>query len=548
MIDEAASFARLRAFGADLCLIGAGPVGIVTALALADRGFKVLLLESGGRVPQPAIQALSEAENRRPDNHHAPEITVARRLGGTSNLWGGRCLPFDPIDFRDRPWLGLSAWPIGEADLAPWLEPACAALDAGHAVWREALAGVVADEAFSFDRLERWSNTPRSQVLHKAALEERRDLLVALGATVTGFDYDPAGRIAALRLHLEGQGAGTLPASLVVLAAGGNESTRLLLAEQARAPARFGGVGGPLGRFYMGHVNGQIADIAFESQALHDGMNFHVDANGSYVRRRLVPSDALQEAAGLANVAFWPVVPAIADPAHRSGPLSAIFLGLSIGPLARKLIAEPIRLKHVGPPPYKRGAHLRNLMLDAPRVLGFMPWFLWHNRVARMRLPGFFLENPARRYALEYHSEQLPEAESRLALGTGTDRTGLPRLAVDLRFSEADAASVLRAHEALEGWLTRNKLGRLDYHAAPEARAAAVLAEAKHGNHQVGTIRMGGDRVSAVVDGDCRCFDVPNLHVVSTGVLPSSGQANPTLTAVALGLRLAAHLAGQRAA
>lgn len=175
----------------------------------------------------------------------------------------------------------------------------------------------------------------------------------------------------------------------MVLAAGGNESTRLLLAEQARAPARFGGVGGPLGRFYMGHVNGQIADIAFESQALHDGMNFHVDANGSYVRRRLVPSDALQEAAGLANVAFWPVVPAIADPAHRSGPLSAIFLGLSIGPLARKLIAEPIRLKHVGPPPYKRGAHLRNLMLDAPRVLGFMPWFLWHNRVARMRLPGF---------------------------------------------------------------------------------------------------------------------------------------------------------------
>lgn len=75
-----------------------------------------------------------------------------------------------------------------------------------------------------------------------------------------------------------------------------------------------------------------------------------------------------------------------------------------------------------------------------------------------------------------------------------------------------------------------------------------MLAEAKHGNHQVGTIRMGGDRVSAVVDGDCRCFDVPNLHVVSTGVLPSSGQANPTLTAVALGLRLAAHLAGQRAA
>ena len=263
------------------------------------------------------------------------------------------------------------------------------------------------------------------------------------------------------------------------------------------------------------------------------------------MRRRLVPSEATQAQAELANVAFWPVVPAIADPGHRSGPLSAVFLALSIGPLARRLIAEPIRLKHAGPPPYARAPHIRNLVLDAPRTLGFVPWFLWHNRVARMRLPGFFLENPARRYGLEYHSEQLPAADSRMVLTGATDRLGLPRLAIDLRFSAADAASVLRAHQALEGWLSRNALGRLDYYAPPEGRAALVLTQAKHGNHQIGTIRMGTGRATAVVDADCRSFDVPNLHVVSTAVLPTSGQANPTLTAVQLGLRLADHLAGQ---
>ncbi len=56
---------------------------------------------------------------------------------------------------------------------------------------------------------------------------------------------------------------------------------------------------------------------------------------------------------------------------------------------------------------------------------------------------------------------------------------------------------------------------------------------------------MGADRTRGVVDGDCRGFDTPNLYVVSTAVLPTSGQANPTLTAVQLGLRLAAHLAAQ---
>lgn len=334
----------------------------------------------------------------------------------------------------------------------------------------------------------------------------------------------------------------------MILCAGGNQGTRLLLAEQRRDPRRFGGPDGPLGRFYMGHVNGSIADIVFENQALHDGLGFHVDAHGSYVRRRLTPSPATQAEAGIANVAFWPVVPAILDPAHRSGPLSAVFLALTVGPVARKLLAEPIRLKHAGPPPYKRGPHVLNVLRDLPATLGFAPAFLWRNRVAKTRLPGFFLPNPGRRYGLEYHSEHLPEAASRLRLGETTDRLGMPRLVHDLRFSEADAASVLAAHAALGAWLARNRLGRLDYYAAdPEARAAGVFAEAKHGTHQVGTIRMGLDRATAVVDPECRSFDAPNLFVVSTAVLPTSGQANPTLTAVQLGLRLAEHLARGRA-
>ncbi|TPE48421.1 GMC oxidoreductase [Amaricoccus solimangrovi] len=543
MIESAPSFDRLRDFAADIHVIGAGPVGLLTGLALAEKGFRVLILESGREKADPAITALSEAESYDPDYHHRPDIASARRLGGTANLWGGRCLPFDPIDFTDRPWLGLGAWPISEADLAPHLASAIEGLGAGRPVFTEALAGVAADPAFAFETLERWSNTPRTQAIHRAALEGRADLLVALGATALGFDYDEAGRIGAIDLHLEGAGRERLAASRVILAAGGNQGTRLLLAEQRRRPELFGGPEGPLGRFYMGHVNGSIADIVFENRTLHDGLTYHVDANGSYVRRRITPSRGTQEAAGIGNVAFWPVVPPILNPEHRSGPLSAVFLALTVGPLARKLIAEPMRLKHAGPPPYARGPHVMNVLRDLPATIGFAPAFLWKNRVAKMRLPGFFLTNPGRRYALEYHSEHLPAAESRLTLGESTDRLGLPRLVHELRFSQADAASVIAAHEALEGWLTRNALARLDYYEPPERRAENVFAEAKHGTHQVGTTRMGFDRTSAVVDADCRAFDVPNLFVVSTAVLPTSSQANPTLTAVQLGLRLAEHLA-----
>jgi choline dehydrogenase-like flavoprotein len=548
MIDAHPTFDALRGFGAEIGVIGAGPVGIVTALALARHGFRVLLLESGRHRVEAAAQALSKAERFDAGTHHEPSSTVARRLGGASNLWGGRCLPYDPVDFAPRPWLALPPWPIGPEDLAPYAEAACAYLAAGAAVWRAPLPGVVADEAFDVAALERWSNVPRLQNLHREALATSAGLCVALGATALGFDYDDGGRIAAVDLHLEGEGRGRLPVPAVVLAAGGNESTRLLLAEQRRHGHLFGGCDGPLGRTYMGHLNGQIADIVFESRTLHDGLDFHVDAHGSYVRRRLVPSPALQAAARLTNVAFWPVVPGIADPAHRSGPLSAVFLALSVPPLGRRLIAEPIRLRHVGEAPYRRLAHLCNLLLDPLRTAGFAPWFLWKTKMARPRLPGLFLANPARRYGLEFHAEHLPDPESRLTLGETADRLGLPRLRIDLRFSQADAAAVVRAHDALEAWLARNRLARLVWRVPEVDRAAAVLAEARHGNHQIGTIRMGPSRAAAVVDGDCRAFDVENLHVVSTAVLPTSGQANPTMTAVQLGLRLADHLAARRGA
>lgn len=548
MMIEAPSLEALAGFGADVVVIGSGSVGTAMALRLAAGGARVLVLESGGAGAEAGPEDLARAESYDEGSHFEPHTAVARRLGGTSNLWAGRCLPFDAIDFRDRPWLGsgLPAWPIGPEALAPYLAPALEVLGAGRAVLEAGIDGVSADPAFRFDRLERWTNEPRIQKLHGRTLAASERLAVALRATVTGFSYREDGRIAGIELDLGGGEGGGTRGTLrlgegvpVVLAAGGNASTRLLLLEQERAPGRYGGAGGPLGRFYMGHLSGEIADIVFLDRRLHDGLDYHVDAHGSYVRRRLWPAEATQEADGLANVAFWPVVPRIAGAAHRSGPLSAVFLALSVGPLGRRLIAEPVRLKHLGPVPWRRGAHVRNVALDLPRTLGFAPSFLWRHKVAKMRLPGFFLRNPAMRYGLEYHAEQLPDPESRLTLGEARDALGQRRLRIDLRFSARDAELVVRAHQSLGGWLGRNGLGRLEYHQEdPEARAAAVLALAKDGAHQVGTIRMGREG-EAVVDGDLRAFGTANLFVASTAVLPTSGQANPTLTAVELGLRLA---------
>ena len=98
-------------------------------------------------------------------------------------------------------------------------------------------------------------------------------------------------------------------------------------------------------------------------------------------------------------------------------------------------------------------------------------------------------------------------------------------------------------HGHMEQWLSRTCLGRIEYRHPAGDLTDSVLAQASHGTHQVGSARMAASAASGVVDRDLRCFGADNLYVASAAVLPTSGQANPTLTVMALGLRLVDHIA-----
>ena len=132
-----------------------------------------------------------------------------------------------------------------------------------------------------------------------------------------------------------------------MLAAGGLESTRLLLAAQRRRPALFGGADGPLGRYYMGHVIGEIADVVFDDARVDAAFDFLRDGRGSFVRRRFAPSPTLMARFDLPNVGFWPVAPPIADPRHGSGALSAVAMALSTPIVGGMILPELIRARHL---------------------------------------------------------------------------------------------------------------------------------------------------------------------------------------------------------
>ncbi|NQX10195.1 FAD-binding protein [Microbacteriaceae bacterium VKM Ac-2855] len=535
--------------GFDLCIVGAGPVGLAAALEAADAGLRVLLLDAGdfssGRRDVPS--------SRRPAPHivddarHAPMEQIARRgIGGTSWMWGGRCVQFEPLDFEHRDHVPDSLWPIGVHEVRPWQSAAADYLDCGSATFRSDDPDWPGLEDVAMSQLERWARQPKlgprlgARALEHPLIEVRCDTFVTdavLTADLTAIDH----------LVAENNGRSTaVSAAEYVLAQGGLETTRLLLSVQRRHPGLFGGVDGPLGRYYMGHATGSVANVVLDDPADAAALDFVHDEHDSYVRRRFTIADATQRERELLNTSFYLDNPAFYDDEHRNATLSLVFLALAVPVIGRRILAEGIRLRHIGPAPRHYGRHLLNVARQPWRAAADTLDILRRRYLSPIRKPGFVLRNAGGTYALHFHAEQVPNPESRVLLSDDIGADGLPELTIDFRYTQQDIDSVLRCHVVLDERLRAAGRGRIEYVDSETERAAGVWEQATDGFHAIGLTRMSVDPTVGVVDADCRVHGVANLSIASSSVFPTAGEANPTFLAVCLALRLAHHLAQGR--
>ncbi|QOZ67863.1 GMC oxidoreductase [Bradyrhizobium arachidis] len=529
---------------AEVTIIGAGPVGLAIALELDRLGISSQVLEAGGLRRRRSVDGLFTAQLRTPATHGPLEAVSAKMFGGTSNLWAGACVAYDPIDFKERKFVSDGVWPITYEDVSPFLEPASRFLDAGPAEFIAANVAHESGDEFSCTSLARFACERRSQVRHGGAAVRSARIRVCLNTVVTEVFLSGDGVVTGLAVaSSDGSKLSRLPVRMLVVAAGGIETTRLALNMQRDRPRLFGGEAGPLGRYYMSHLMGSIADVRFLKPQHVDLFDFRKDANGTYTRRRFQPSEATQKKWALSNTVLWPEG-AIADARHQRALLSLVFLLSGANGLGRAILPEVIRRRYsensLGS---TAGAHLRNLapagfksiLADANSLLE--RWY------ADPRPPGFLIRNQGSQYRLAYHAEHLPNRESRVTLTGEVDRLGMNRIAIDLRFTEADAASLERTHQRMSEWLKRGSLARMVLRCNPSDQQKTILRQAKDGTHQLGMTRMASSAKDGVVDRDLRAFGIANLYLCSTSVLPTSSQANPTLIVVALALRLSHHLA-----
>ncbi|WP_279599181.1 GMC family oxidoreductase [Methylobacterium sp. J-076] len=541
LIRHAATIDEGHELVADLCIVGAGAAGITLALQFAGTGLRVLLLEGGEAEKLPAAQSLYAGTVDTPDLHSPPDRYRERRFGGTTTVWSGRCLPYDPIDFDRRPWIADSGWPISYEDVARHYPAAMELCEAGEFVFSGAavkpggmrpLIRSFTSRHFDTDPVERFSCPTNFGARYRHRLEASRNVDVILGANVTELLTEGDGaRVKSLVVRgLDGRRF-TVAAQQVVLATGGLEIPRLLLASRDRHAAGLGNQSGLVGRFYMCHIAGTIGDLRLDVDAGDVNAGYEQADDGTYCRRRLALTPEAQAEHGLANALMRLHFPAIPDPSHGSGPLSALYL------------AKPFVGHEHGKRLQNRGGegmwlrHALNVARDPLATSAFLWRWLRYRTLAARKFPSVIVPTRDNRFSLDFHGEQVPNRDSRVTLGGETDAFGMPRLAIAWRHSPTDIRTAEVALDLFAGDLRRWGRGRLTYDR--DAVAHHMLRDGAYGGHHIGTTRMSANPTGGVVDPQGRVHGVANLHIAGASVFPTSSQANPTLTVVAMALGLA---------
>lgn len=516
-IDDLRSIDGPAPIETDLCIVGSGPAGWAIAEELRNSGLRIVMLESGGVNLDPATDALNQIE----------DVGVrlfngrSRVLGGTSRVWAGRCIPFDDIDYEERPWVPLSGWPFSADTMAPYVDRASEHLGAGpYYEWdeRKPLPHTPQPRPNVNPALARsiwWENPAYIDFGQVLTTRRSPNLWVLVRATVTHLNTDPSGRrIQSVEVADADGRRLTVRARAFVLCAGGIENPRLLLCSTRVDPRGLGNAHDAVGRYLMDHPRDfeliarvDLAD-ADRFRRLFGPFKQDSQRGRHEFSYGLALSPRRQRAEGLLNTAAWPFE-ATAD----DDPFDAV----------RRLVKGP------------RNKALRDATLVATQP-GLLARGLRSRLVGKQKV-GRKLE----RIGFLVSSEQTPDPDSRVQLSDRQDWLGLPITRIDWRVNELEARS-----QAALAQTIADEFGRLGL---PPIRLAQWVRDGRYGSanfvdgcHPSGTTRMASDPRHGVVDADCQVHGVDGLYVAGSSVFPTASHANPTLMIVAVAVRLAEHL------
>lgn len=498
-------------------IIGSGAVGLYAASELAKRGRHVVVIEAGQR----------HLGNFSPDSfasignpHSGIKLGRSRSLGGTTNLWGGQLVEFQPIDFDGRDWIPASRWPIRHSEIAPYYRKTYENLGFDEIsrvddnIWKA--IGVkpphLGSEIELF--LTRWMRIPNFAELFTKQIEESDKLQVLTGCTAVGFRGDSV--ITGVRVMDEAGASHWIDGDTFILAAGTVENARLLLHAQTETtwpcPWRDNK---NVGALFQDHLGGRIGVITPKDKKKFFDTYCTIVSGGYKYQPKMRLRNEIQERDQILNIQGI-----FAFESAASEHLVYLKQFLRAAVFSRKISGL--------------GDFFRNAIGGFRYLVPLMWKYMWEHRV--------FVPTTSK-VTLVVQAETEPCAKSRLTIDPSIkDRYGLPKVNLDWQLTGRELPSLRDFAHRIQAALDAAGLAKLDIEPDLLASKPEFLLALKDTIHQTGGAVMGTSPADGVVDRDLRVFGTQNLYVGGASTFRTNSNANVTFTALAFATRLVEYL------
>ena len=506
----------------DVCVIGGGPAGITLALELGDHNLKVCLIESGGTNIEFKNQKLNKVKN---NGIRYKDLSVQRGrfLGGTSNFWGGNCIPLDPIDFT-KTSVRAEEWPFQHTVLE------------GHILRAEKLMNI---ESYAFgEDIRREINLPKDdgksglfewktwkfcdfpfrfgeQFLDRLASSKNISLI--LNANLVDFETAAERKfITAAEIRTLSGKSCQVKAEDFVLSCGGVENARLMLNFHERNTLNISEEASVIGKNFAEHPNASVGYLS--------GKN----------AKKIYANHAIRYVNGTKEIKPGLGIKAEAQEHHRllNGIISIWPIPIESSAVTRaKLLLQLFRNKDFGL------KFLVNTFMVLPGIASLLP----HVR-HRIQGKSMAVTNDQNRFEVRLMSETHPNTKSCVVLTNNIDTLGMKRASLDWQLSEKDRHNFVEIANLTKLHFEQELDVELELHDWINDKAkdwSRYINTDGHYGHHMGTTKMGASPSNSVVDQNSKVHSLSNLYIAGSSVFPTYGFANPTLTIVALSIKLA---------
>lgn len=522
MIIDARSISPGEALSADLCIVGAGAAGITIAKEMLGTQMYVIVLEAGGlKLEQESQELYQGAAVGHP--YFSLDACRHRYLGGSTNHWGGWCRPLDPIDFEKKPWIPHSGWPFSKPAIDNAYARAIAVLGLNKALWEKAAYDGIKDQSLPCDQSSSVIPTVigispmRFGRQFRDSLRQANNVKVILHGTAIELLFEKSQNIASgIRVATSPGNCFSVKARAYVLASGGIENARILLSSTMAHASGVGNDYDLVGRYFMEHLCLPVGIINAAATRQHSYLVGTHKIRSSKVRHALTfPEEVIRRHQLLGFAAT------LHDADDRHDLVSFTDEHKGYGSFAF-LAHSALR----GELPDRPGHHMRQILSDLTGTAKHV--------YAKLAPP------PMRRFLVVIRSEQIPSPNNRILLKNERDALGMPKIQLNWQPTEEDLRNIELCTETLARECLWPEISKSQCPASGDADGR--VGTVRGNSHHLGTTRMHKDPTNGVVDENCRVHGCANLFVAGGSVFPAAGWSNPTLTLVALAIRLSDHI------